>query len=439
VIYDFGPFRVDARRFELLRDGAAVPLKRKAVQALVALIERRGELVTKNELIAAVWGEHGTTTNNLSQHIFMLRDALGDSGGQDAYVLTVPRVGYRFVAAVTHEEGESAGKVIARHYCANAEHLWQMRTHASISSAASLYQQALQEYPRCADAYAGLATCHFLLAEYMFEPQRESLVIAEREAFRALEIDPHHALAHVVLGVCAAQLRYAWREAEHLLLSAIRHRPDLLWAHVHLVEQYIFEGKLSNAWQALAHAQSLAAADDPFPRLPLLRGSLHYFSASYGAAIAELGVLVSDYPSYALARYLLAKAFLGKGDYEQAQFHVDEILRGGYDPLRPGQPHVRERAMTLAVLVLKASGDYAGARRAARELGAFAASRSISNVCLAVASFGAGDINAAMRFIELAVKNREALVANVVPDPLLVPLHSHRMWPRLLAELRLTS
>lgn len=439
MTYDFGPFRVDAQRHELSRNGTIVPLKRKAVQALVVLIQRRGELITKKELIAAVWGEHGTTTNNLAQHIFMLRTALGDTGGQDPYVLTVPRVGYRFVAAVSHEEAQSAGRVLALHYCRNAEHLWQMRTRASISSAVSLYRQAVQEDPACADAYAGLATCHYILAEYMFEPQRDSLALAEQEAFRALEIDPHHALAHVILGVCAAQLRYAWREAEQMLLSAIRQSPDLLWAHVHLIEQYLCEGKISNAWQALAHAQSLTSADDPFPRLPLLRGSLHYFSGSYASAIAELNALVSDYPAYAMGRFVLAKAFLSNGDYQQAQFHVDEILRAGYDPLSPGQPHVRERAMTLGILIRRATGDAEGARETALEFAKYTTSRSTSNICMAMAALGAGDLDGAMRFIELAVKNRDALAANIAFDPLLTPLHTQPRWHRMLADLRLSS
>jgi DNA-binding winged helix-turn-helix (wHTH) protein/tetratricopeptide (TPR) repeat protein len=436
MIYDFGAYRVDARRIELTRNGEPVALKRKAVQMLVTLIERRGGLVTKDELVREVWGRAGTSPNNLAQHVFMLRAALADSG---VSILTVPRVGYRFVGEVQGEAEESAGAVLAQHYCRNAKHLWEMRTYSSILSAISLYQCALQEDPRCADAYAGLAVCRFLLAEYTYEPQRESLLLAERDAFRALELDSRHAFAYVILAVCAVALRYAWREAEQLCLSAIRLQPELLWAHVVLIEHYIFEGRLSHARQALAHAQSLGAIDDPFPRIPLLRGLLHYFSGAYGAAIAELTALVGDHPTYALARFTLAKALIANGDYAQAQAHVDEVLRGGYDPLRPGQPNVRERTMTLAVVIRAASGDRAGARRAALALASDANDRRASSVCKAIAAMGAGDLDTAMDFLKAGIAEHDALIGYVVADPLLAPLRSHPQWRRALEQLRLAS
>jgi DNA-binding winged helix-turn-helix (wHTH) protein len=98
VPYRFGPFRVDPIREQLWRGDREVPLNRKAVRLLLALIERSGEVVSKEDLLQRVWPQRGATANNLTQHVFMLRGALGESTGKQRYVLTVPGVGYQFVA-----------------------------------------------------------------------------------------------------------------------------------------------------------------------------------------------------------------------------------------------------------------------------------------------------------------------------------------------------
>lgn len=437
MTFEFGAFRVDSERLELTREGQPVAINRRAVQLLVALIERRGDLVTKEELVQAVWGERGATINNVAQHVFMLRNALRD-GGEEGQLLTVPRVGYRFVGEVRHQS-ESAGSIIAQHYCRNARHLWSMRTQPSIASAMTLYRQALQEDPQCADAFAGLAVCRFLLAEYMFEPRFDALAAAEQDAFRALEIEPRHAQALDVLGVCAAALRYAWREAEQLLLAAMRERPEFLWPHVHLVEHCIARGEIAKAWQPLAHAQSLSALDDPFPRLPLLQGLLHYFSGGYGAAIAELSVLVADHPTYGMARHALAKALLAAGEADGAQQHVDEILRAQYDPMRPGQPNVRERTMSLDVWTRKAGGDEERARAALARLETYAQGHATSRVCLAFGVLALGDKPRALRLLREGVERRDPLVEIIAADPLFEPLHPLPEWRDILRRLNAIS
>lgn len=438
-MYRFGPFRVDPGRQELYRGDVHVPLNRKAVQLLIALIERRGELVTKEELLASVWPERGATTNNVSQHVFMLRQALDDSAGDHGYVLTVPRVGYRFVAPVEHAQAESPRAVLARHYCRNARELWQMRTRSSIESAISLYELAIGQDASCAQAYAGIAVCRFLLGEYMFEPQQSMLRQAEEEALHALSIDPENAAATVVRAIAAMQLRYAWNEAEELLRRALRTHPEDIWAHVVFVEQYAMRGDLLNARQALVQAEALATADEPFPRLPLLRGLLHYFSGAHTAAISELELLVAHYPRYAMARFALAKALLANGEYEPAHAQVREILRMGFDPLRPGQPNVRERAMALEVLVLAGMGNANGALRARAAFEADMGDRPISGFSHAACELACGDPEKALRHLQSAVANHDPLVVYTAVDPIFAPLRGHREWPAVIDALNLSA
>ena len=104
---EFGEFRLDRSRRLLLRDGQVVPLPGKAFDVLSVLLERRGETVTKEELFRTVWSGTVVEEGNLTQTIFVLRKALGDSEGQ-ALILNIPRRGYRFGGTVSTAGGAAA-------------------------------------------------------------------------------------------------------------------------------------------------------------------------------------------------------------------------------------------------------------------------------------------------------------------------------------------
>lgn len=439
MAYRFGPFRVDPSRDELWRGEERVPLNRKAVQVLVTLIERRGELVTKEELQSTVWPGRGATMNNVSQHIFMLRQALEDDAAEHRYVLTVPRTGYRFVAEVEQADVESSARVLAQHYCNAAGELWQMRTKPSIESAIALYNRAMEQDPEHAEAYAGRARCRFLLGDFMFEPQQHMLRLAEMDARHAMKLDANNPDAACIAAVAALHLRYAWDEAETLLLGVLRIVPEHLWTHLVLVQLYAMRGDLATARQALAQAESLGAVDDPFPRLPWMRGVLHYLSGAQTAAIAELELLVAHYPTYGLARLTLAKALLANAEYDQAQAQIQEILRLGFDPLRPGQPNVRDRALTVAVLIYGKSGNIEAARAAAEAFEHEMQGRPISGFSRATCAIGCGDLSMAMRFLRVAIANHDPLVEYAVVEPVFAPLRAHPEWPAVLQALRLVD
>ena len=99
-VYEFGPFRLHATRRVLLRDGAAVPLTAKAFDTLLLLVERGGEVLPKSEMMDALWPDTAVEENNLTQHVSMLRKALGERAGAHRYVVTIPGRGYSFVADV---------------------------------------------------------------------------------------------------------------------------------------------------------------------------------------------------------------------------------------------------------------------------------------------------------------------------------------------------
>jgi DNA-binding winged helix-turn-helix (wHTH) protein/TolB-like protein/Tfp pilus assembly protein PilF len=98
--YQFGAFRLDPVEKVLLNGDVPAPLTPKTVETLLALVERHGHVVTKDELLRAVWPDTVVEENNLAQHISMLRRVLVETAGNGQLIETIPKRGYRFVGPV---------------------------------------------------------------------------------------------------------------------------------------------------------------------------------------------------------------------------------------------------------------------------------------------------------------------------------------------------
>ena len=103
--YEFGSFRLDLEERMLLQRGQPIALPPKVFETLILLIERNGRVVDKKEMMNLLWPDRYVEEANLTQNIFMLRKALGESQ-KDQYIETVPKRGYRFVAAVREIQEE---------------------------------------------------------------------------------------------------------------------------------------------------------------------------------------------------------------------------------------------------------------------------------------------------------------------------------------------
>jgi DNA-binding winged helix-turn-helix (wHTH) protein len=100
----FGPFRLLTGQRLLLEGDEPVRLGSRALDILTALVERAGEVVGKEELIARAWPQTFVEESNLKIQVSALRRALGDGQGGNRYVVTVPGRGYNFVAPVQLEQ-----------------------------------------------------------------------------------------------------------------------------------------------------------------------------------------------------------------------------------------------------------------------------------------------------------------------------------------------
>lgn len=105
----FGPYTLDATQAQLTRDGTRIALRPKAFELLVVLANRPGQLVTKDELLDAVWGRRFITEGVIKSVVGELRTALDDDPKQPRWIETVPRRGYRFAGTVMPAGSSSTG------------------------------------------------------------------------------------------------------------------------------------------------------------------------------------------------------------------------------------------------------------------------------------------------------------------------------------------
>ncbi len=113
-IYEFKGFRLEAGQRRLLYQGQPVPLKPKILDLLLFLVEMRGQLVVKEDLMREIWPDSIVEENNITVSMSILRKTLGDDQLTHQFIETVPRRGYRFLAEVTEVPAEQPAASVAR-------------------------------------------------------------------------------------------------------------------------------------------------------------------------------------------------------------------------------------------------------------------------------------------------------------------------------------
>ena len=99
--YEFGPYRIDTGERLLRRQGELIPLPPKLADTLLVLVRNAGRMVDKTDLMKAVWPDTFVEEGALTRNISLLRKIFGETGDETAYIETIPKRGYRFVAPVS--------------------------------------------------------------------------------------------------------------------------------------------------------------------------------------------------------------------------------------------------------------------------------------------------------------------------------------------------
>jgi len=322
--YDFGPFVVDVGKRLLLRANEPVPLAPKVLETLLALIENRERVLSKDELLTLVWGDTVVEEGGLTRNVSMLRKALGEKPEDHQYIVTVPARGYRFVAEVRERwrNGDAAttdvpaplkpdgslwvrsarrwiglglavltlgfltyvvlrpapvpdqsqspaqiDSVATEDLLLRARYLSVRTTDADTQAAIALLQQAIALNPRFAVAYADLAAAYVTRLTFVASEETGNL---EQKAFaaaeKALALDPNLAEAYMARGdlLWTHSQRFAHERAAQEFRRAVNLKPRSDQAHRRLARLYVhlgfFEKALEHADIALAINPSNAQA-----------------------------------------------------------------------------------------------------------------------------------------------------------------------------------
>ena len=162
VVHRFGPFELEPASGRLFRGRTRVPLSDTQAAILVQLVSNVGEVVARDALIQAAWGNTAVTPNSLEQTIRRLRQALNGGTNGAVYIETRNSVGYRFAAAVERAERDSPpaslDEQIApyRAFVQGRTELDTLDTNA-IQRARRAFDDALRLAPDYADAHVGVA------------------------------------------------------------------------------------------------------------------------------------------------------------------------------------------------------------------------------------------------------------------------------------------
>lgn len=335
--FQAGEWLADPVRCTLTRSGEVRQAEPKVMAVLQALVQRPGELVSKQDLIRDVWEGRFVTEDVITVAIYELRKVLGDSARHPQFIETVPRHGYRWKFQPTvFEETKPAGaedasplfpRVRAAWPALAAVALmlaaivsWQVLrgdvaktltpssealaayerglrllnegSRASSREAASLLGQAVTHDATFAEAHAALARALVLQADSGWGDRAELQSRAQAAVTRAFELRPDLPQAHAARGMLQFVLEWNFAAAEKSLRRAVQLQPTLMEAHQVLA--WLLSATARHE-QAIAHArQALSAGTVPYRHVEIA-WALSY-SGRYHDALAELDQAIRQEP-----------------------------------------------------------------------------------------------------------------------------------------------
>lgn len=400
---------LDAQRSVLsLGDGAPLPLGPRAVATLVALVERPGAVVTKDELLDRVWGSADVGESNVAQCVYTLRKVLRGHG-LDAAIATVPRRGYRFTApvelaalpvarptlrapaavalrarsplrrslaaaaavmvllavgAVPAAQERTAPPLSARgtELYRLGRYYWNLRTVPNLVKSARLFAAVVKGDPRNPLGYAGQADADLMIADYRAHASYGAYKAmgsvfyarARSEVRRALALDPDSAAAHTSLAMLRAAGDHDIPGAFSEFRRAIALDPNYAVAH-HWYGTLLFQhGRLAEATYELHRAIEL---DPVSTATSAWLAEASYFEHRYADAITYSRRALDLDPRRHGALERLGLAYELAGDLPRAIATFERMLNG---------PDA-DRAPALLAEAFTRVGRYADACAALRE------------------------------------------------------------------------
>jgi adenylate cyclase len=400
------PFQVDARTRVLYRDGEIERMPPRTVEVLLALLERRGEIVTKEELLRAVWPDTVVEEGNLSVHVSLLRKTLGEA----APIETIPKRGYRIGAPGPRPSAESAA---AREATLRGRYFWNKLTRSTLERAEVCFDEALSADPGMGEAEAGLADTLLMRGLFGFDLSREVFIAARRHAQAAIALRPQSSDAQASFGFAALFEAWDFEAAGRALEAARQLAPARVEPHLWAALLHALRGEQGRALAAIRAALAI----DPLSLKAGVGAGVHlYLAQQLQPDVAPLLRVLDLEPDLAIAHWALGLAYDRLARFAEAELaHRKAIdLSGGSATMRSNLA----RSLALSGRADQAEGLLAELR--ANGLGPY---------LLATVELALGRADRSLLELERGREARDPWLVCLHVDPMLDPL---RRNPRFL-------
>lgn len=368
-LFRFGSFDLDVGKRLLWKSGNLVALGPKVIDTLAVLVEKAGELVTKDELMDRLWPERVVEEANLTQNVYRLRRALA-AGGLGGAIETMACRGYRFsapVERVTAREEETVRHTGTRQspnrwiliglaaassmmlvgpgarpqsdtayarlspqsqrlYTLGRYH-WNLRSDAEqVKDGLKDFQEVVKRDPDNPLGYSGVADTYIAMFDNYCDSKVENchrlVALANDNASRAVAVDPESAEAHTSLAMTINAFTNQDERSEAEFLRAIALDPNYALAHHWYGNSLLVRGLIA---QAMVQHKEALALEPVSPATYAWLAEDAYFSRQYGDAISYARESLAIYPNRHPTRVLLGLAYEQLGDTKAAIASFDRI------------------------------------------------------------------------------------------------------------------
>lgn len=329
--FRFGGFEICLKAAQLRKTagGAEIRLAPQPFQLLVLLVSRAGELVTRDEIRAALWSDGTTVEFDLGVNfcIRQIRIALQDNPREPQYVATIPKKGYRFlqpVAPVADDCGTGGPPLprLPRNPDAlrpfrEAEHLavsWEL---PRVQRAVQLYREVIQLDPAFPDAYAALANTLALLPLMGGKPAAEE---AESLARTAIAMDESLSLAHIALGHVSFH-QWKWNLAETEFRRALQLDSQSASGHQLYAILLATQGRFTDA---VEHGRKAAELEPTAGVILYALAHIYFHAGLFDEAIRQHHHTLNMARHYPISYASLLRAHAMKASWDEVEKVLDE-------------------------------------------------------------------------------------------------------------------
>ncbi|HEY9233052.1 MAG TPA: tetratricopeptide repeat protein, partial [Blastocatellia bacterium] len=301
---------------------------------------------------------------------------------------------------------------------------WHSLTEEGFAKAMREYHRAIALDPNYALAYTGIADYHIFLGIFGVLPFAECAAAAYEAAERAIELDPMLAEAHAALAFASVCRDFDWQAAEAHHRRSLELNPNHPNAHTYYSFMLLQTGRFE---ESLAAALRAVELDPVTPLTSMALAWCHYHSRRFDAAIDVHRRLIQTEPHFAYQRSVYSWALRCAGRHTEAIAQAERAVELGAN----GQLYVAGAGMAYA-----AAGHVAEARARLAELHEIARSHYVSPYFLAIIYSYLGEVEAALKQVEEAVRIGDGWVTWLAVDPQLDDL---RRAPRFAELARRTN